>query len=90
MPIYEFNCAAGHRTERRVSSITVAALPCPECAQTAIRSAVNRFATPRTWADDFVVPVDARRGLAEVDGYKEEARAAMEEAVANGWKPEGA
>jgi hypothetical protein len=83
MPLHEFICPDGHRVERLVA-VGAEYLSC-ECGKLGRRNPVNRVAQARRWGSDFVVPHDARQAIDESVGYKKEAVAEMEEAVANGF-----
>lgn len=43
--------------------------------------------SPRKFGSEFVMPSSVREAITESNGYKAEARAEMQEAVGNGWKP---
>ena len=57
------------------------------CGQPAKRQSVYQTASPRKYGSEFVMPASVRGAIDEAVGYKHEARAIIQEAVGNGWKP---
>ncbi len=84
MPLYEFVCGREHVTEK-LADASVGRIPC-HCGQQAKRRSVYSHSSPRKFPSEFTVSASARAALDEATGYKREAVAAMNEAVANGWK----
>ena len=57
------------------------------CGNDAHRLAVYLHSSPRTFGSEYYHSPSVKDAMAETLGYKAEARAAIQEAVANGWKP---
>lgn len=84
MPLYDFRCASGHVTER-LGNPSIESVAC-HCGQRAKRQSVYQTSSVRKWGSEFVMPHSVREAITESNGYKNEAVAAMNEAVGNGWK----
>lgn len=85
MPLYDFRCVQGHVSER-LASMSTETVTC-RCGQQARRQSVYSHSSPRKFGGEFVMPSSVREAITESNGYKAEARAEMQEAVGNGWKP---
>lgn len=85
MPLYDFRCIQGHVVER-LTSVSTETVTC-RCGQQARRQSVYSHSSPRKFGSEFVMPSSVRDAIDESIGYKAEARAEMQEAVGNGWKP---
>ena len=84
MPLYDFRCAGGHEMER-LGNASTETVSC-HCGQPAKRQSVYQTASPKKYGSEFVMPSSVREAIDESVGYKNEARAIMQEAVANGWR----
>ena len=85
MPVYDFECGDGHRVER-LETADVFMRAC-HCGKPARRLSVYAHSSPRTYGSEYHHSPSVKEAMAETLGYKAEARAAIKEAVANGWKP---
>ena len=86
MPIYSYQCGAGHTAEL-VRGYSVAAVLCEVCGGEATRKSVYKVAHthPKFWGSDFQFTRDMQAAHDEAIGYKHEAIAAMQEEQANGF-----
>lgn len=86
MPLYEYACGDGHITER-LMPVEAEKTECFTCGKTATRQAVYHIAfNQRFQPADYAPPSGFREAHAEAMGYKQEARAALAEARANGYE----
>lgn len=85
MPLYDFACPAGHKTERLTSRNTEI-IACP-CGQAASRSAVNHINVNSLGglASEFHMPSSMQAAHEEAKGYAAELRAIAAEERANGY-----
>lgn len=89
MPLYTFLCPrcgatfdmVVHRDRYQVTTDSHCG-----CVATAQRLSVYQTSSPRKYGSEFVMPSSVRAAIDEAVGYKHEAAATMQEAVANGWK----
>ena len=58
MPLYDFVCTAGHKSEAK-AGYDVSSVPCPDCGKPAQRSAVNELTF--AIAGRVAIPRDQRR-----------------------------
>lgn len=87
MPLYTYSCPeCGHRWDK-VAGFEEKNAHCPNCPWLGYRESVYQTSSVRKWGGDFEMPHSVREAITESNGYKQEAVAAMNEAVGNGWKP---
>lgn len=88
MPLYEFDCPAGHRTERLASRDTEVVY-CA-CGEPARRQTVYRVSPPPRMfqARDFDLTPEMRQLNEDALGHKHEAMKTLADARANGWRPD--
>lgn len=86
MPLYTYSCPeCGHRWDK-VAGFDEKNAHCPNCPWLGYRESVYQTVSVRKYGSEFVMPSSVRAAIDEAVGYKNEAAATMQEAVANGWK----